>query len=289
MTRRAERRLDDRQVDVEKTSSPSRTKRGSRADAHQHVHVAGVAPVRARVAFPGERIRWPSWMPGGTSTSSSCSSSTRPAPLAASRTGARPRGPRRRSAGTSALRTNSPKTLRDTCWTLPVAGAVGARRRARARLGAVAPQRSHTAATWTGDRPRHAGAASSSSISTAAADVAAPRRGRRGCAPKRSSPKNAEKMSARLPKSKSLGREAAAPEARVAEPVVELARLGLREHLVRLGDLPEPLLGVGRVRDVRMELAREPPEGPLDLGLGRRPLDAEDLVVVASVVAIGQD
>ena len=43
----------------------------------------------------------------------------------------------------------------------------------------------------------------------------------------------------------------------MAVAVVELARLRVREHLVRLGDLAEALLGVGRVGDVGMQLARE--------------------------------
>ena len=51
--------------------------------------------------------------------------------------------------------------------------------------------------------------------------------------------------------------EPAAPQPRVAEAVVEVARLGLREHLVGLDDLAEPLLGVRRVGDVGMQLAGE--------------------------------
>src|SRR4029077_15306146 len=41
------------------------------------------------------------------------------------------------------------------------------------------------------------------------------------------------------------GCEPAAAQAGVAVAVVELAALAVREHLVRLGDLAEPLLGVG--------------------------------------------
>jgi hypothetical protein len=77
------------------------------------------------------------------------------------------------------------------------------------------------------------------------------------------------------------GPEAAAAEARVAVPVVELAGLALREDLVRLDDLPEPLVRVGLLRDVGMELACEAAEGPLDLGLARVASDSEQLVVVA--------
>src|SRR5581483_12060849 len=74
---------------------------------------------------------------------------------------------------------------------------------------------------------------------------------------------------------------AAAPQPRVAVPVVQLARLRLREHLVRLDDLAEALLRIGRVGDVRMELARERAERLLDLRLACAAVDAEQLVVVA--------
>ena len=66
----------------------------------------------------------------------------------------------------------------------------------------------------------------------------------------------------------------------MAEAVVELARLGLRQHLVRLRHLTEPLLGVGRVVDVGMELARELAEGALDVGVRGVARDPEELVVV---------
>src|SRR5206468_60201 len=72
-----------------------------------------------------------------------------------------------------------------------------------------------------------------------------------------------------VPEVERPGREAAALEAGVAVPVVEFARLRVREHLVRLGDLAEPLLRVGRLGDVRVQLAREPPERALDVLLGR--------------------
>ena len=63
--------------------------------------------------------------------------------------------------------------------------------------------------------------------------------------------------------------------------IVELARLGVREDLVGLGDLAEAFLGVGRIGDVRMQLAREAAERPLDLLLARAARDAQQLVVVA--------
>jgi hypothetical protein len=67
----------------------------------------------------------------------------------------------------------------------------------------------------------------------------------------------------------------------VSEAVVQLARLALREHLVRLDRFLEALLGVRRLRDVRMELARQAAERFLDLPFARVATDAEHLVVIA--------
>ena len=67
----------------------------------------------------------------------------------------------------------------------------------------------------------------------------------------------------------------------MAEAVVQLAPLGVRKHLVRLDHLPEAVLGVGRIRDVGMQLARQPAKGALDVvGVCVTP-DTEKLVVVA--------
>jgi hypothetical protein len=63
--------------------------------------------------------------------------------------------------------------------------------------------------------------------------------------------------------------------------VVELARLALREHLVGLDHLAEAGIRVGRVGDIRMELAGKPPERLLDLPLVGSARDSEHLVVVA--------
>jgi hypothetical protein len=75
---------------------------------------------------------------------------------------------------------------------------------------------------------------------------------------------------------------AAGTQAIVAEGVVRLPLLGVRQHLVGLRRLLELLLGFGVVLvDVGMELARNPAERLLDLGLGGASLDAEQLVVVS--------
>src|SRR5215210_3016871 len=67
----------------------------------------------------------------------------------------------------------------------------------------------------------------------------------------------------------------------MAETVVELPPLAVGQNLVRLDDLAKTVLGVRRVRDVGMKLARELSERPLDLVLTRVARDAEELVVVA--------
>jgi hypothetical protein len=67
----------------------------------------------------------------------------------------------------------------------------------------------------------------------------------------------------------------------VAEAVVELARLTLRKHLVRLCRLAEALLRLWVRGDVRVQLAREPAERRLDIPLRSRPRDAENFVVIA--------
>ena len=75
-------------------------------------------------------------------------------------------------------------------------------------------------------------------------------------------------------------RKAAAAEPRVAVAVVGLPAPAVGEHLVGLGDLLEALSRVGLAGDVRVQLAREPPERPLDLVVAGVAPDAEQLVVV---------
>src|SRR5581483_5413381 len=69
--------------------------------------------------------------------------------------------------------------------------------------------------------------------------------------------------------------EAAAAQPGVAEAVVELAALGVGEHFVGLDHLLEALLGVRILRDVRVQLAREPSERLLDLRFARGAFEAE--------------
>src|ERR671910_179851 len=74
--------------------------------------------------------------------------------------------------------------------------------------------------------------------------------------------------------------EAARAKALVAEAVIQLACLLLRQDLVRLSRLAEALLRVGMVGNVRMEISREPAEGRPDLLLARTLREAENLVVI---------
>ena len=68
----------------------------------------------------------------------------------------------------------------------------------------------------------------------------------------------------------------------MAVGVVGLLLLRIGEHLVGLGGLLELLLGIGIVAVyVRVEFPGDPAEGFLDLGVGRVPGHAQDLVVVA--------
>ena len=67
---------------------------------------------------------------------------------------------------------------------------------------------------------------------------------------------------------------------RVHAHVVHPALVGVGQHLVRLGDLLEPLLGLRVGVHVRVQLAGQPPVGPLDLVLGRVAADLEQRVVV---------
>src|SRR5215831_16449465 len=69
--------------------------------------------------------------------------------------------------------------------------------------------------------------------------------------------------------------------ARVAKAIIGRAFLDVGKHRIGLGAFLEFLLGgvIARIA-VRVIFERQFPVGALDFGIGRRPLDAEDLVVV---------
>jgi hypothetical protein len=68
--------------------------------------------------------------------------------------------------------------------------------------------------------------------------------------------------------------------AEAVEPVIAAAPVGVGEGVVGLGDLPEPLSGIGAVVDVGVVLLGQLAVGRLDLCRGRVGRDAEQLVVV---------
>ena len=100
-------------------------------------------------------------------------------------------------------------------------------------------------------------------------------------APSRSSPRNAAKMSAMLPKSANVGWNPPSAQAGVPEAVVGRALFRIGEHLVCLRDLAKPLVGLRRVRDVRVQLSRQRSKRALDLGVARVAANTEDVVVIA--------
>jgi len=101
---------------------------------------------------------------------------------------------------------NSPNALRETCWIRPMPLHVGQTVTSVPGSTPVASQRAHGTATRYGTSRVTPVAAAASSISTSAA-ISAPRAPPRVRVESRSSPKNAEKMSAKLPKSNELGRK----------------------------------------------------------------------------------
>ena len=166
-------------------------------------------------------MRWPSWMPAGTSTSS-CRSSTTTRRRCTCGTGARRsrRGPR--TAGRRACA----RTRRTGCAShlLQAAGAAAARAAWRLVPGSTPspPHVPHATATSNGTSTFVAARRLDELDLDLGADVGAARGATRAPPPNRSSPKNAEKRSPRLPRSKLRRLEPARAQAGVAEAVVEL-------------------------------------------------------------------
>ncbi len=193
---------------------------------------------------------------------------TRPAPRHSVH-GVSIRRPEPPQSGQPWVRTNSPKTLRVTCWSRPAPPQVGHVEISVPGSAPLPPQCAQATATSNGTSRDDAvrgideldldggGEVGSPAAPRPAAeeDVVAEERGE----------EIGEVAEVDVPRL-----EAAAAQAGVAVAVVQRAGLAFREHLVRLDDLFEPRLGVGRVGDVGMELAREPAESLLDLGIVAR-------------------
>ena len=263
-------------------SLPSRTKRSSGRTRTSDVEVAGAAAERARVALAREADPLAVVDAGRDLDVERPLSSVRPAPAHVSH-GCSTLRPRAAALGQADVRTNSPKTLRETCCSRPVPPQRWQTRDDRARLDAVAAAGRARDRDLERDRRRFAPrAASTRSISTSRRDVGAARRPPAPPPPKRSSPKNAEKRSPRLPKSKCVGREAARAQAGVAVAVVELrASRDSRAPRRPRTTSRKRASASGSLGDVRVELARERAERLLDLALVGVARDAEQLVVVA--------
>src|SRR5439155_8522786 len=75
-------------------------------------------------------------------------------------------------------------------------------------------------------------------------------------------------------------RRRAAPQARVTVAVVDGALVGIAQHLVRLGEPLEPLLGVVALVAIGMVVHRELAIGLLDVGLGSVARHSQNPVVV---------
>ena len=226
------------------------------------------------------RMRWPSWMPAGTSTSIRCSSTVRPAPPQVSHLCSM-RRPVPAQSGHCDWRTNSPKIPRETCWTQPPPPQ---RVQPMTAEPGAAPSPWHvaqTAARSSGTSTLMPCAESASVISISAATsppraAPPPRRPPKSVVPEERAEQVAERAEVEARRLEPTGTKTG-----VAVAIVELASLGIGERLVGLGDLAEAHLGVRHVGDVRMELARELAEGLLDRLLVRVAGNSEELVVIA--------
>ncbi len=226
-------------------------------------------------------MRWPSWIPAGTSTSSVASSTTRPAPSHV------PHGDSTTRPGALAARARSlahdlaEDALRDLLdASRTPAGGTGDGLRALRRPGATArragtcdPGRNRDGRPDLGlregdlDPDGQVGAARRPLCPRAAAEQPLAEEGREDVG------EVAEIEVGRM--------EATSTQPGVPVAVVGPPPLWIGEDLVCLGDLAEALVRVGLVRDVRVQLARELAERPLDLRLARVSPDAEQLVVIA--------
>ena len=137
------------------------------------------------------------------STERSCSVRPMPSQVAHGVSTTRPSPSQR---GQAPVRTNWPKTLCETCWTRPAPPQTSQVTGTVPGAAPLPPHVSHVWATRVGtltEIPVYA----SASVISALATTSPPRDGppRRACWPKSDSPKNAPKMSERLPRSKSAG------------------------------------------------------------------------------------
>ena len=188
----------------------------------------------------------------------------------------------RGNARTVCARMNSPSAVARHLLDAAGAAAVVAASRPDARLDAVAPALSAANCDLNGHFARDAGCRVLEVDLDLRRDVGSTRAPRPGRHAEDVVAEEGREDVGEASEVEGGGPEPAAAEPGVTEAVVQLAGLGLREHLVRLDDLLEALVRVRGVGNVRVQLAREPPERALDVGFGGRAPDAEHLVVVAT-------
>ena len=213
------------------------------------------------------------------STERSCSVRPMPSQVAHGVSTTRPSPSQR---GQAPVRTNCPKTLCETCWTRPAPPQTS---QVTGTVPGAAPLPPHVSQVWAtrvGTLTEIPLYASASADLGARDDVAAARRPAAACllAEERLAEERAEDVG-EVAEVEVRRREPTAAEAFSPVAVVGRAAFRVGEHLVRLGRLAEPLLGVRLLRNVGMELARELAERPLDVGIRGATVDAENLVVVA--------
>src|SRR6266545_6214438 len=227
-------------------------------------------------------MRWPSWIPGGISTSSVRSSVVRPLPRQSARG-------RKNLTAPSAIRTAlCPYELAEhggrNGLEPPSAPAAGT------GFGARTESRAASMAGLAGYVDGYGDGAHDSARGLLEVDGHFRQDiGATAASPGSASP-HAEELVAEEDgkeigdvREVELGRpETAGSQPFVTEAVVELARLPPRKDLVCLRRLAKPFLRAGFLRHVRMELPSELAEGGLDLLLGSAAGDAEDVVVIAS-------
>ena len=251
-------------------------------DADEHVHVAGTAAERARMALAGDADALTVVDPGRNLDVERSRLARRARRRGIPCTGARRSRRGRGSRGHAWARTNSPKRLRETWCRRPLPSQRGTGPRLRSRLDPVA------AAHLAGGRhlERHLHLRSARGLDELdldlCADVRAPllRAAAHAAAEDVVAEERGEEVA--QPADVEVGRrEPAGPETGMPVAVVEGAPLGAREHLVGLGHLAEADLRLRFARDVGMQLAREAAERLLDRGVVGVTRDAEQLVVVA--------
>ena len=245
---------------AEMMSLPSRTNRASGRTCTMHVDVAGPAAERARMAFTAEPDPLAVVDPGRDLDLELALVVVRPVPAQSSHgVSTVARSP---AVAQACVRTTWPKTELDTVWMRPSPSQAEHFTGAVPGAAPFPPQVAHETTTGNGTLRITPSAASTELDLDLGEDVGAARRPARARAhaPEEVVAEEGGEDVGEVAEVE-IGRpEPARAETLVAVAVVELPRLGLRQHLVGLGRLAEPLVRLRVVGDVRVELARQPAE-----------------------------